>query len=63
MKIRKFNEDDQVDISSERIEEILLELKDLSSIMDDKNTMIEGLMNELNNYKSQSKSGNDQIDD
>jgi hypothetical protein len=63
MKIRKFNEDEQVDISSERVEEIIKELTDFSSIIDDKTKIIEGLLNELGNYKSQSKKGNDQIDD
>jgi ABC-type transporter Mla subunit MlaD len=59
MKIRRFNEDEQVDISSEIIEE----LKDFASIMDDKSKSVESLLNELNNFKSDSKKGNDQIDD
>lgn len=63
MKIRRFNEDEQVDISSERISEINEQLKDFSSIMLDKSKYIEALLNELNNYKSDSKKGNDQIDD
>ena len=63
MRIRKFNEDEQVDISSERVDEIIKDLKDLSSIIDNKSKMIEGLLNELGNYKNQSKKGNDQIDD
>lgn len=63
MKIKRFNEDEQVDISSERVSEINEELKDFSSIMLDKSKYIESLLNELNNYKSDSKKGNDQIDD
>jgi len=63
MKIRKFNEDEQVDISSERIEEVSKELKDFSSMIGDKSKLVESLLNELGNYKSQSKKGNDQIDD
>ena len=36
MKIKRFNESEQVDISSERIEEMLDNLKQLSSTLDDK---------------------------
>jgi len=63
MKIRRFNEDEQVDISSERVNEIIEELKEFSDIMSEKSTYIEALLNELNNYKSDSTKGNDQIDD
>ena len=63
MKIKRFNEDEQVDISSERISEINEELKDFAAIMEDKSKYVESLLNELNNYKSDSKKGNDQIDD
>lgn len=61
MKIKRFNE--QMDISSERIGEIVENLIDFSSILDDKSKFIESIINELNNYKSESKKGNDQIDD
>lgn len=61
MKINRFNE--QMDISSERIGEIVENLIDFSSILDDKSKFIESIINELNNYKSESKKGNDQIDD
>lgn len=63
MKIKRFTESDQVDISPERVNEIIEELKDVSSIMDDKFVYTDELLNELNNYKNQSKRGNDQIDD
>lgn len=63
MKIRKFNESDQVDISSDRISEIVDELKDMISMIDSKGESIESLSNELNTYKGMSKNGNDQIDD
>jgi len=63
MKIRRFNEDEQVDISSERVNEIIEELKEFSDIMNDKSKYVEALLNELNNYKSDSTKGNDQIDD
>lgn len=64
MKIRKFNEaDEQVDISSDRIAEIISELKEFASLVDSKGEIVEGISNELNNYKGASKNGNDQIDD
>jgi len=62
-KIRRFNEDEQSDISSERVEEILTELKDFASSINDKSKLVESLLNELGNFKNQSKKGNDQIDD
>ena len=49
MKIKRFNESEQVDISSERIEEMLDSLKQLSSILDDKGKFVDSLINELNN--------------
>jgi ABC-type transporter Mla subunit MlaD len=65
MKIKKFNEslEESIDISQERIGEIIEELKDLLSSLEDKTKTIEGFTNEFNNYKSKSKKGNDQIDD
>lgn len=64
MRIKRFNEaTEEVDISSDRIDEILTELKEAAATIEDKNKLIESLENELNNYKSDSKKGNDQIDD
>ncbi len=63
MKIKRFNEDEQVDISSERVSEINEQLKDFAATMLDKSKYVESLLNELNNFKSDSKKGNDQIDD
>ena len=63
MKIKRFNEAEQVDISSERIEEMLDSLKQLSAMLDDKGKSVDSLINELNNYKSDSQKGNDQVDD
>jgi septal ring factor EnvC (AmiA/AmiB activator) len=64
MRIKRFNEATQeVDISSDRIDEILTELKETAAAIEDKNKLIESLENELDNYKSDSQKGNDQIDD
>lgn len=63
MKIKRFNESDQIDISSERIKEILTQLQDFAAQLMDNNKMIESLTNELSNYESSATKGNDQIDD
>lgn len=63
MKIKRFNESEVNDISHERVNEIIEELKDFSDKINDKSIYIESLLNEFNNYKSQSVKGNDQIDD
>ncbi len=63
MKIKRFNEDEQVDISSERVNEMVESLRDFAAHLNDKSKFIDSLINELNNFKSDSKKGNDQIDD
>jgi len=64
MRIKRFNEStEQVDISPERVEEIAKELKEMTSILDDKIKTIESLSNEFDEYKNNSQKGNDQIDD
>ena len=64
MRIKRFNEStEQVDISPERVEEITKELKEITSILDDKIKTIESLSNEFDEYKNNSQRGNDQIDD
>lgn len=65
MRIKRFNEDlqENVDISQERVGEVIEELRDMLASLDDKCRKVEGFTNEFNNYKSKSKKGNDQIDD
>lgn len=63
MRIKRFLENAQMDISSDRVEEILKELKELTAYLDDKNKSILSLTTELNNYKNKSQKSNDQIDD
>jgi chromosome segregation ATPase len=64
MKIRKFFEQDEnVDISNDRIKEILEQLTTISSDLDTNRESIISLTNELSNYRSKSKTSNDQIDD
>jgi len=64
MKIRKFYEaDETVDISNDRVKEIMEQIAVMSSVFDKKKEEIISLTNELSNYRSQSKKSNDQIDD
>jgi ABC-type transporter Mla subunit MlaD len=63
MKIKRFNESEQLDISTERVGEIVDSVKEMMAFIDDKNDFLESLLNELNNYKNESSKGNDQIDD
>lgn len=63
MKIKKVFENEETDISAARVGEIIEDLRGFTSTIEDKNKMVESYINELNNYKNQSKKGNDQIDD
>lgn len=63
MRIKRFNESEQIDISTERVTEIVDSIKEMMSFIDDRNGFLESLLNELNNYKNDSNKGNDQIDD
>ena len=63
MRIKRFNESEEVDISTERIDEMVKELNEISASIKDKNKTIESLNSEFNNYVSDSQKGNDQIDD
>jgi len=61
MRIKRFNEN--LEISPERISEIVEELKQLLTSLEEDNKTIERYLNELENYKGSSSKGNDQIDD
>ncbi len=63
MRIRRFVESNVVDISPDRVIEINEYLSTLNSDINQKCEKIESILNEMDNYKSQSKSNNDQIDD
>jgi predicted nucleic acid-binding Zn-ribbon protein len=63
MKIKRFFESDQLDISTERITEIMDELKDFIANIEDKSKMVDALGTELSNYRNSSTKSNDQIDD
>ena len=64
MKIRRFFEaEEQKDIATERVEEILKELKEFTSQLEEKSKLTDALETELSNYKNLSSKSNDQIDD
>lgn len=63
MKIKRFLESEQIDISSERVNDIMNELKEYIAYFEDKSTKLDGLITELGNYKNKSVKSNDQIDD
>lgn len=65
MKIKRFTEsiEDNIDISAERVGEVIEELKDILSSLEEKSKTLDSFSNEFNNYRSNSKKGNDQIDD
>jgi ABC-type transporter Mla subunit MlaD len=63
MKIKRFFESDQVDISSERITEVMDDLKEFIANVEDRSKKIDALGTELSNYRNNSTKSNDQIDD
>jgi septal ring factor EnvC (AmiA/AmiB activator) len=64
MKIRRFFEaEEQKDIATERVDEILKELKEFTSQLEEKSKVTDALETELSNYKNLSDKSNDQIDD
>ena len=63
MKIKRFFVSDQLDISTERITEIMDELKDFIANIEDRSKKIDALGTELSNYRNSSTKSNDQIDD
>jgi hypothetical protein len=63
MKIKRFFESDQLDISTERITEIMDELKDFIANIEDRSKKVDALGTELSNYRNSSTKSNDQIDD
>lgn len=62
MKIKRFTEAIE-ELDKNRNTEISEEINDFISEIDERTKMIDKLINEFNNYKSDSTKGNDQIDD
>ena len=63
MKIRRFLESEGMDISPDRVTDILEILSSMVADVNQKIETVDSFINELNNFKSDSKSNNDQIDD
>ena len=64
MKIKKFNENETTlsNLSTDFADEIVKNLTELLTYIDEKNKTIDSFINELNKFKSK-KSTNNQIDD
>lgn len=63
MRIFKFNESELSEISPDRVSEIIENISTISNDVRQKQESIDALINELGNFKTSSKSSNDQIDD
>lgn len=64
MKIRKFNEADEInDISADRTTEIIEDLRKTIVFLEQKVENIDSYLNELGNFQNTKKSQNDPIDD
>jgi hypothetical protein len=63
MKIKRFNESEEVTISNKSVQDLVKRLGEFSSQISENLKMVESLHNELNNYKSLSTKSNNQIDD
>lgn len=63
MKIRRFNESEQIELTNERVEEISSNLNDMIASIDYKRKEIETIINELEKFKNTSNKSNDQIDE
>jgi archaellum component FlaC len=78
MRIKRFFEADEISdadlsqtaqdttanrISNDKVDEIMGEIKEISSVMDEKLEKIEKMINTLNRFKSKSSKSNTQIDD
>jgi hypothetical protein len=64
MKIKRFLEsEEQKDLANERVEDILKELKEFTSQLENRVKIVNSLEGELSNYKNLSTKSNDQIDD
>ena len=52
MRIKRFFENEQVELSNERADEIINEVEDFLDVLNEKNKYLESLIIELNNYKN-----------
>ena len=64
MRIRKVNEQEElIEISNERVSEIIQELVKINSEIQSNEKNIQSMCNELLNFRSKSTTANNQIDD
>jgi len=63
MRIRKISEDMVQDISSEKVEEMIKNLKDISEIIDENKKVMKKISTDLSAFSNKKGKKNDQIDD
>jgi hypothetical protein len=63
MRIRRFNETENKIMSNEDVTKIIGELEKLISLMNDKQSVTNEIINKLDIYSNPSKTANNQIDD
>ena len=63
MKIIKLSETLVSDISTDKVDEILDTVKSISELLNEKNTELNKISNDLSNFSNKRKKSNDQIDD
>lgn len=63
MRIRRFNEAENEIMSNHDVNKIIGELEELISLMNDKQSVTDEIINKLEIYSNPSKTANNQIDD
>jgi ABC-type transporter Mla subunit MlaD len=63
MRIKKFFENEIPDISGDRTNDIIEDLQQMVTFLNQKVENIDSYINELGNFQNKTKSKNDQIDD
>ena len=63
MRIRRFNEAENEIMSNQDVNKIIGELEELISLMNDKQSVTDEIINKLEIYSNPSKTANNQIDD
>lgn len=64
MRIKRFNEQEEsIEISTDRVEEILQEVRSTMVTLDKARERATSLSNELSNFRSGSRTANNQVDD
>ncbi len=63
IRIKKFNEDISSNISNDKVNEIISELKSISDVLEKDLIKVNNITNDLNKFTSKTNKSNNQIDD